>query len=508
MEQSNNKQTKRPPYGILSVLMIGAFISFLNNTLLNVALPSIMVEFEVGPSIVQWLTTGFMLVNGIMIPTTAFLIQKYSVRKLFLTAMGLFTVGTIVAGFSDFFSVLLLARMLQAAGSAIMMPLLMNVMLVSFPIEKRGTAMGIFGLILMFAPAIGPTLSGLIIEHYQWRALFYFIAPIAVAVFLFGVFMLKDKKEKVDIKLDVFSLLLSSVGFGGLLYGFSAAGNAGWGSPQVYLTIIIGAISLFLFVKRQAKLKEPMLNFDVYKHPMFTLSSVISSVVTMSLFSGMLLLPIFVQTVRGFSPLEAGLMLMPGAILNAFMSPVTGRLFDKFGGRALVVTGLVLTTVPTYYLSILTFETSFTYITVIHTIRMLGMSMVLMPVQTNGLNQLPPRYYPHGTAVNNTLQQVSGAIGTALLITVMSNRQAVYTTQFTESAMKEMTGTPTEAALAELQQQIVMKAMLEGINDAFLVATFISGIALVLAFFMKRAKQAADPLDDKQTEKKIEPEMV
>ena len=285
------KKTDRPPYGILAVLMIGAFIAFLNNTLLNIALPSIMKDLNVDTSTVQWLSTGFMLVNGILIPTTAFLIQKYSVRRLFLIAMALFTLGTILAGFAHAFPLLLIGRMVQASGSAIMMPLLMNVMLTSFPVEKRGAAMGVFGLVLMGAPAIGPTLSGWIIEHYDWRMLFHFVTPIAVIVLLIGVFLLKDKKEKVDIRLDLFSVLLSSLGFGGLLYGFSSAGSKGWDSPYVYGTLIIGVISLVSFILRQLKLERPMLEFRIYKYPMFALSSAISMTITMAMFSAMILTP-------------------------------------------------------------------------------------------------------------------------------------------------------------------------------------------------------------------------
>lgn len=206
---------KKGSYGILAILMVGAFISILNSTLLNIALPSIQTDLGVETSTVQWLTTGYMLVNGIMIPTTAFLIRKYSVRNLFLTAMLLFSIGTIVAGVAHVFPLLLSARMVQAAGSAIMMPLLMNVLLTSFPVEKRGSAMGLFGLVMMFAPAIGPTLSGWIIEHYDWRMLFHFITPLALLVLIFGFFKLKDHKEKVDISIDKISVILSSLGFGG-----------------------------------------------------------------------------------------------------------------------------------------------------------------------------------------------------------------------------------------------------------------------------------------------------
>ncbi|MCQ6276983.1 multidrug efflux MFS transporter [Bacillus sp. V3B] len=483
------KKADRPPYGILAVLMVGAFITFLNNTLLNIALPSIMIDLDIEATTVQWLTTGFMLVNGILIPATAFLIQKYSVRRLFLTAMGLFTIGTLIAGVAHAFPILLIARMVQASGSAIMMPVLMNVMLVSFPIEKRGAAMGVFGLILMSAPAIGPTLSGWIVEHYNWRMLFHFVTPIAVVILLLGFFLLKDKKEKVNIQLDLFSLLLSSVGFGGLLYGFSSAGNKGWDSPVVYLTIIIGVVSLISFILRQSKLERPMLNFGVFKFPMFALSSSITMIMNMAMFSGFLLLPIYVQTVRGISPMDAGLMLLPGALVMSIMSPITGRLFDKFGGRILAIIGLGIATVATYSFSQLTFETSYNHLVILHAIRMFGMSLVLMPISTNGLNQLPTRFYPHGTAMNNTLNQVSGAIGTGLLVTVMSKRAETYTANL----LTDVVGQPT----TEMQQQIAVEAMLEGINFTFFISTFIIAIAFILAFFIKRAKQAADPIQEK-----------
>ncbi|WP_066065507.1 DHA2 family efflux MFS transporter permease subunit [Neobacillus soli] len=501
--EPSNINNQRPPYGILAILMIGAFIAMLNETLLNVALPSIMKDLDVEASTVQWLSTGYMLVNGVMIPATAFLIQKYSVRGLFLTAISLFTVGTFLAGFSTAFPVLLVARMIQASGSAIMMPLLMNVMLTSFPPEKRGGAMGLFGLIFIFAPAVGPTLSGWMLEHFDWRMLFHFVSPIAVIVLLIGVFLLKDKKEKVDIRLDFLSLLLSSVGFGGLLYGFSSAGNKGWDSPQVYGTIIVGTVALITFIFRQFKLEKPMLEFRIYKYPMFALSSAISVVISMAMFSAMLLLPIYVQTIRGISPMKSGLMMLPGAILMGIMSPITGKLFDKFGGRILAVIGLTITVLTSYFFSKLTLETSYTHLILLYSARMFGMSMVMMPVMTNGLNQLPARFYPHGTAMNSTLQQVSGAIGSALLVTIMTNRTKTHATDLLTSAMKHLTEKPTPTVLAELKQQVAMKAMLEGINDSFVVSVGIACIALFLAFFITRAKQVEDPSQANPMGKKI-----
>ncbi|MFE7819109.1 MULTISPECIES: DHA2 family efflux MFS transporter permease subunit [Priestia] len=492
MSRSIN-QMEKPPYGIIAILLIGAFISLLNETLLNVALPSIMKDLDVTTSTVQWLSTGYMLVNGIMIPTTAFLIQRYSVRGLFLTAMTLFTAGTILAGASPVFSVLLTARIIQASGAAIMMPLLMNVLLTSFPLEKRGAAMGIFGLVMIFAPAIGPTLSGWLIEHYEWRMLFHLVTPIAAIVLIGSFFLLKDKKEKVEINLDFLSLVLSTIGFGGLLYGFSSAGDKGWDSVEVYGTIIVGAVALILFITRQFKLKTPMLEFRIFKYPMFALSSTISMVITMALFSAMLLMPIYVQTVRGISPLHSGLLMLPGALLMGVMSPITGKLFDKFGARALAVTGLTITAVTTYFFSNLELDTTYTTLITLYTLRMFGMSMVMMPVMTNGLNQLPQRFNPHGTAMNNTLQQVSGAIGSALLVTVMSNRTATHAKELAQDAMSGAgAANATAAGAAQMKEQIGMQAMVQGINDAFAVSVVLVVVALILSFFMKRTTPASE----------------
>ncbi|KQL35778.1 DHA2 family efflux MFS transporter permease subunit [Psychrobacillus sp. FJAT-21963] len=491
-----NHEQQKPPYAMIAILFVGAFIAFLNNTLLNVALPTIMTEFKVKPSIVQWLTTGYMLVNGILVPASAFFVQRFSNRKLFITAMVLFTAGTALAAFAPEFWVLILARMIQAAGSAMMMPLLMNVMLTAFPIERRGSAMGMFGLVMILAPAIGPTLSGFILEHYEWRVLFEIILPFAIIVLLFAIFKLRNITPNSKVNLDVFSLILSSIGFGALLYGFSTAGDKGWDAPIVYGTIIVGFISLIVFVWRQLKLDEPMLDVRIYKYPMFALSSVISIVVSAAMFSGMILTPLYVQTIRGISPFHSGLLMLPGAIAMGLMSPITGKLFDKYGARILAITGLIITTIATYLMSDLAQDSDYYYIMAVYTIRMFGMSMIMMPIMTNGLNQLPMNMNPHGTAMNNTLQQVSGAIGSAIFLTIMNAKmESSAKVLATEAAAAGKVPTNTEG-LVQFQAELGMKAMLEGINFTFFIATLVTVVALILAFFVKRVdvQKKAKPL--------------
>lgn len=486
--------TKKPPYLMIGILFFGAFVAFLNNTLLNVALPTIMVDLGIEEySTVQWLSTGYMLVSGVLVPASAFLITRFKNRHIFIASMGLFLLGTILSAFAPTFTLLLVGRMVQAAGAATMSPLLMNVMLTSFPIEKRGAAMGIFGLVMVAAPAIGPTLSGWIVEHYDWRLLFEMIIPFAVISLILAVWKLGNVMETRPVTLDYFSIVLSTLGFGGLLYGFSMAGSAGWGALEVYGTIIIGAIALIIFILRQLKLDQPLLEIRIYKYPMFALASVISMVISVAMFSGMILTPAYVQNVRGISPFDAGLMMLPGALVMGLMSPITGKLFDKFGPRVLAIVGLAIMTVSTYYLTILEIDTSYTYIVVVYTVRMLGISMVMMPIMTNGLNALPQRMNPHGTAINNTAQQVAGAIGTAVLVTIMTNKikdTAAELGAKAQATMANATTAPTEAQMAEMTAQITQQATLAAVNHTFMVATIISAVALVLAFFLKRVDVA------------------
>lgn len=482
--------SQKPPYLMIAILFIGTFIAFLNNTLLNVALPTIMKDLGIQDySTVQWLVTGYMLVNGILIPASAFFITRFKNRHLFIVAMSIFTLGGILAGFAPNFELLLTGRMIQAVGSSVMSPLLMNVMLTSFPIEKRGSAMGIFGLVMFAAPAIGPTLSGYIVDHYDWHMLFQMLIPFSLLSLIIGIWKLDNVLETRPVKLDYSSLVLSSVGFGALLYGFSSAGSKGWSDPIVYGTIVIGAIGVISFVIRQIRLDEPLLDMRIYKYPMYAMSSVISMVISVAMFSGMILTPAYVQTVRGIDPFEAGLMMLPGALVMGVMSPITGKLFDKFGPRVLAIIGLTIMTVMTWFLTRLQLDSSYAYIITVYSLRMLGISMVMMPIMTNGLNQLPKNLYPHGTAMNNTAQQVSGAIGTAVLVTILNAHVKTRAGELAAEAKEkatQLTQPLTAEQVAQAKQQLLQTAMLDGINYTFLVATGVSAVALILSFFLKR----------------------
>ena len=300
MSEATTTNLRRGP--IVASLLIAAFVALLAQTLLNVALPVMMEDLELTASTIQWLSNGYMLVNGVLVPISAFLIERFTTRRLFIAASGLFAIGTLICAVAPDFSFLLAGRLVQAAGAGILMPLMSIVFLTIFPIEQRGKAMGMMGLAMIFAPAIGPTLSGWVVEHYSWRVLFYIILPLALFAAVYGSYAMKNVTRNSMPKLDLLGVILSTLGFGGLLYGFSDAGTDGWGSATVVTCLAVGAASLLLFVWRELVTKKPILEFRVFKYGMFSLTTVINVIITMAMFSGMILLPIFLQTIRGFSP--------------------------------------------------------------------------------------------------------------------------------------------------------------------------------------------------------------
>ncbi|MBB3112521.1 EmrB/QacA subfamily drug resistance transporter [Paenibacillus phyllosphaerae] len=465
---------------ILFVMILGAFLATLNQTVMSVATPELMEDFSITAATAQWLTTGYLLVNGVLIPITAYLMQRFTTRQLFQTSMIIFMIGTIISALAGSFEVLLTGRMVQAAGAGIIMPLLMNVILTLFPPEKRGAAMGMMGFAIIFAPAIGPTLAGYLLENYAWETMFYGMIPFAAVCIICGFIYLRNVGEQTKAKVDLVSVLLSTVGFGAVLYGFSSAGSKGWSSAEVIWTIIVGLLSLVLFTWKQLVSRNPLLDLRAFKYNMFSLTTIISIAVTMVMYADMMLLPLYLQNARGYTALESGLLLLPGALVMGFLMPVAGRLFDRFGAKWLAVIGLVITIATTIGFVDLSDSTSYTYLVLMSTGRRIGMALLLMPIQTAGLNQLPNRLNAHGTAISNTIRQVAGAVGTSLLVTVMTSQ--------TKSHMQDMMASGS----TDTQEHMIMEATIQGINDAYMVIVGIGVIGLVLSFFIKKVKQATE----------------
>lgn len=495
---------------ILAALLFGMFIAILNQTLLNVALPKINTEFNISASTGQWLMTGFMLVNGILIPITAYLFNKYSYRKLFLVALVLFTIGSLICAISMNFPIMMVGRVLQAIGAGVLMPLGSIVIITIYPPEKRGAAMGTMGIAMILAPAIGPTLSGYIVQNYHWNVMFYGMFIIGIIAILVGFVWFKLYQYTTNPKADIPGIIFSTIGFGALLYGFSEAGNKGWGSVEIETMFAIGIIFVILFVIRELRMKAPMLNLEVLKFPTFTLTTVINMVVMLSLYGGMILLPIYLQNLRGFSALDSGLLLLPGSLIMGLLGPFAGKLLDTIGLKPLAIFGIAVMTYATWELTKLNMDTPYMTIMGIYVLRSFGMAFIMMPMVTAAINALPGRLASHGNAFLNTMRQLAGSIGTAILVTVMTTQTTQHLSAFGEELdktnpvvqdhMRELASQygGQEGAMKVLLQFVNKLATVEGINDAFIVATIFSIIALILCLFLqsnKKAKATAQKLD-------------
>jgi MFS transporter, DHA2 family, lincomycin resistance protein len=469
---------------IIGTLLIAAFVVILNETIMGVALPRLMDELSVSARTGQWLTTAFMLTMAVVIPTTGFLLQRMSTRTVFILALSLFSAGTLLAAISPGFWLLLPARVVQASGTAVMIPLLMTTVLRLVPVQRRGIVMGNISIAISVAPAIGPTVSGLILQFLSWRFMFVLVLPIALAALAYGAKTLTDVSETGHQKLDPVSVALSVPAFGGIVYGLSQLGQSSTGSSIAIVSLTVGVICLLAFGVRQRGLaraeRDPLLDLRPFGYPMFSVSLALLCVAMLSLFGMIILLPIYLQTVRGIDSLPTGLMLLPGGLLMGLLGPTVGKLFDRYGPKALATGGAAVLTFVMWRFSTLDASTPIWMLVGLHVVLSLALACLFTPSFTTALNPLPPHLYSHGSAIMATLQQVAGAAGAALLVAIMAARAA----------------TLTAAGQPELT------ALNGGLNTAFGVAAVVSVGAVVLALFMRKTKPelphapgSADDLD-------------
>ncbi|MGE7908554.1 DHA2 family efflux MFS transporter permease subunit [Lysinibacillus xylanilyticus] len=470
VNQSNAQTVKVVP--IMASLLICGFMGMFSETSLNMALSGLIKEFNISPATAQWVTTSYLLVLGILIPVSGIFIRRFRTKKIFIMGITFFILGLVIAATSSTFKVLLVGRIIQATGTGLLTPLLFNTVLVIFPPQKRGTAMGIVSLVMMFAPATGPIISGLVIQYFNWHLIFLIPIPLLMISLLLGLGHLIDLSREQKPRIDLISIVLSSLGFGGLVFGFSHAGEAdvGWMSWEVLGSLLIGILAMIFFVLRQMTIKEPILNVRVFKQPMFVLGISLTVLSNMIIFSSNLLLPMYMQGGLGFSSAQAGLLLLPGGILNGIMAFINGRIFDKYGPRWLVIPGFMMGTIATLVFAHISSTTHSLTIIIFYTILMIGMSMITTPSQSNGLNQLDRSLYPDGSAIINTTIQTSGAIGTAIAVSILNANQHASLNQIREP----------------LTSTLQVKSLIFGIQHAYLFTTIVAVIGLFCSLLIKR----------------------
>lgn len=416
---------------LLSVLVVSAFVMILNETILSVALRDLTVDLDVSTTTVQWLTSGFLLTMAVVIPITGFLLERFTPRQIFLASLTMFSIGTLLSAVAPGFAVLLVGRVVQACGTAVMMPLLMTSVMRLVPVAKRGATMGTITIVIAVAPAVGPTIGGAVLASLSWRWMFLLVLPLSLIALVIGAIWMRLDDETRRVPLDVLSVVLSAAGFGGLLYGLSSIGESGGGggSVSLWLPLLVGVLALTAFVLRQLRLQREdraLLDLRPFGLRSFVVALVLTALLFMCLLgAGAIMLPLYLQTVLGASTFTSGLAVLPGGLVLGLLGRPVGRLFDRFGARRLVIPGAGAMAVALWLFASLDAQSSMVSVIAIHVLMMAGLGLMMTPLMTESLSALPDHLHSHGSAILATLQQVAGAFGTAVFVTVASVGSAV-----------------------------------------------------------------------------------
>ncbi|MEU6131552.1 MDR family MFS transporter [Saccharopolyspora sp. NPDC047091] len=458
---------------LLSVLVVSAFVMILNETILSVALRDLTVDLGVSTTTVQWLTSGFLLTMAVVIPITGFLLERFTPRQIFLASLTMFSIGTLLSALAPGFAVLLVGRVVQACGTAVMMPLLMTSVMRLVPVAKRGATMGTITIVIAVAPAVGPTIGGAVLSSLGWRWMFGLVLPLSLVALGIGAVWMRLDSETRRVPLDVLSVVLSAAGFGGLLYGLSSVGEAGGGGNAValWLPLVVGVLSLTAFVLRQLRLQREdraLLDLRPFGLRSFVVALVLTALLFMCLLgAGAIMLPLYLQTVLGESTFVSGLAVLPGGLVLGLLGRPVGRLFDRFGARRLVIPGAGAMAVALWLFASLDGQSSLGEVIAIHVVMMIGLGLMMTPLMTESLSALPDHLHSHGSAILATLQQVAGAFGTAVFVTVASVGSAA------------PSGAPDAA----------------GLRTAFVVAGVIGVLAFGTSLFVRSSARSTDESD-------------
>jgi DHA2 family lincomycin resistance protein-like MFS transporter len=461
---------------LITLLVVSAFVVILNETIMSVALPELMQDLDIPATTAQWLTTGFLLTMAVVIPITGFLLQRFEIRQVFIAAMTAFTIGTLIAATAPGFAVLLVGRIVQAIGTALMMPLLMTTVMSLVPEARRGQVMGVISIVISVAPAIGPTISGVVLEVLDWRWMFWLVLPCAVLSLAVGARWVQNVTAPRGAHLDVLSVVLSAIAFSGVVYGLSSIGEAAQGHTPIppAIPIAVGVVTLALFVRRQLSLGDrALLDLRVFSSPLFCVAALLAGLTMMTLLGALIVLPIYLQDVLDASTLTTGLILLPGGLVMGLLAPFVGRAYDRVGPRPLVLPASLVVIVAMVLLAMVGESTAKGFVIAAHVVLSIGLALMFTPLLTTALGAVPPQRYSHGSAIVSTAQQVAGAAGAAVFITIM--------TRGATAASDDGAGD--------------VQALAEGVQHAMLAGVVLAVLCAIVAFFLRRPAPPQPPAD-------------
>ena len=460
-------EISRRDMAVIWVLLTAAFVAILNETTMGMAIPHLIRDLGITPITAQWVTSAFMLTMAVVIPTTGFLLRRFTTRQMFITALTLFSIGTLVAIVAPDFTMLIVARVIQASGTAIMMPLLMTTVMNLVPPASRGRIMGRVSVVMSLAPAIGPTMSGFLLDHFNWRAIFVVVLPIALVAIFIGWRWLTDVGETMHAPIDILSVVLSAFGFGGVVYGLSQIGtlSSGANPTPLIVSLVVGVVGLALFLWRQVVLQkndDALLDLRIFLSKDFSLAMVQMFLLSLAFFGSITVIPLFLQDAINLSTTDSGLVMLPGALAMGLLGPFIGRIYDSHGTRILLVPGSILAAGMLWMLTTVNTDTSIWLVLVVQTLLSVGLALSFTPLFTAALASLKPKFYSYGSAVIGTVQQVSGAAGIAVMMTVFT------------AIVAAGGGTDVPAAVAS------------GTRAAVLIGAVIATVTIVGAFFIRK----------------------
>jgi EmrB/QacA subfamily drug resistance transporter len=477
----------------LIAIILGAFVAILNNSLINVALPKLTTTLGSTTDVMQWVLTGYMLASGVVIPLSGYMGDTIGYKKFFTLAISVFAVGTAFCSVAWSDTSLIAGRIIAGLGGGVIMPLSMAIIYKIIPRHQIGMALGIWGISAMVAPAIGPTLSGYLIQYYSWRLLFVINIPVALfAIFMVGI-LLKETEIVKGRKFDFAGFFLSATTAATLLYALSKGQKEGWTSFEIVSLLFVAISCLILLLYVETGKENPIIDLTLFKNTRFTLSVAAGCLIMIGMYGGVFLTPIYLQNVQGMSTLDTGILLIPQALAMAVMMPIAGRLFDKIGAMPLALVGLTILGVTTYQLHLLTTITSQAWLKNLLMIRGLGIGLCMMPISTAGMNSLKPQQIANGSSSSNLIRQIAASFGIAIFTMIMQDQMQVHAEQVRETVMVgSLTAQafPNALAMAKLSGMIQLDSLARAIGDTFVISAIPVFLAIPFAFFFKKQKTA------------------
>ncbi len=507
INNEDNTGSKIPVVALLT-LVVGGFMAILDGSIVNVALPKMMAIFGVTPDQVQWVMTAYLLVSGVVVPVTGYLGDRFGMKNMYIFSLAAFTLGSAVCNLAWSNNSLVAARVIQAIGGGMIMPVSMAMIYRIVPMDKIGMALGIWGISAMAAPSLGPTLGGYLVDNFSWHWIFTINIPVGIAACFLAAFTLVETPRRADLKPDIPGVILSAAGCFALLLALSQGQDKGWSSLYIVNLFIFSGFSLLLFVIWELITPEPLLDIRLLKNKTFSISLICLSIVTVGMFSVIFLVPLFVQSIQGYSPMQTGLIMMPMALTMGVMMPISGRLFDKIGATPLCVVGFTIVAITTYQLHTLTFDTSIRGLQWLLVKRAFGLGLCMMPLTTAGMNTIPHFLIGRASAMSNLVRQISASLGIAFLTYTMLSRQDYHAARLAESvnwgspvaagAIQQIQGILSQAglggqadasgAVAILTSLVNREAFISGLTDAFIISTILIIVGIPFVFFLSKKR--------------------